>query len=389
MGPLGRMEWALLLLLLLSIGPETDLMVVFVGAEAAGSRVRQSTTTTTGTPETTRVARDVAYRVSSPEDGMVGVDLIARRRRHPSSSSHHGSRMIRIYRTHNALQFLEPVVTQPPSPTKPKRGILGYPQRKKKNSAPIIPLPPQKNTRVGELAVHFQSVLRTGSDMDNQGRRLAAARATTKTDNNDDELIIDLPCLLAACHRFEKAMVDVEQRLSANDMRKNIAKTEAFSKKQTEQHTSMVRVLQIEKDTNVHDYSGPNGRLHLLKDPSCAMGLLWIRRSLQFQSVLFRTLLEHEKVPAVDAALDAYRVTLLPFHGWALQKVYNIAVTNATPTREIWLARLGGFSVESFGPAEKAATCRDLRTLLSLWDPLLARWVALYAELDLEDQRKV
>jgi Glycolipid transfer protein (GLTP) len=164
----------------------------------------------------------------------------------------------------------------------------------------------------------------------------------------------------------------------------------------------MRTILQLEKDLGIHDYSGEGGKLNLLKDPSCAMGLLWIRRSLQFQYTLFDALLHpssdnngensnepDESAVAARAAVRAYQTTLAPYHGFALRQIYNVAVTTATPSRHEWLARLGGFAMVDFGPAQQAATQRDLERLLAIWKPLIEHWVHLYDELDLEDLRRV
>lgn len=247
---------------------------------------------------------------------------------------------------HEAISFLDPETT------------LDLKNEKKK--LPHIHHEPHKiKTRVGTLARNFQTVLR-------------------------DNHVIDMPHLLQACHRFEKAMIDIEQKQSAKDLRNNIAKAESFYKSVHHEH-SMEAVLAMEKASGIHDY-GPHG-LSLLKDPSCAMGLLWIRRSLQFQYRMFRSLLQD--VDAMHAALSAYEDTLKIYHGWALQKVYVIAVKSATPSNKEWFARLGGFALDKFGAAEEEATRRDLQELLTVWEPLLQLWEEIYAELDLEDRRRV
>lgn len=260
---------------------------------------------------------------------------------------------VRVYRKHGAISFLEPETTTTTTTTT-------LPKRKK--LVQIIHHEPLKiKTRVGTLAKLFKTVMR-------------------------DDSVIDMPHLLAACHRFEKAMVDVQQKQSAKDLRNNIAKAEAFYKNVQQHHEhSMEEILKLEKANNIHDY-GPHG-LSLLKDPSCAMGLLWIRRSLQFQYRMFQSLLQD--VDASHAALSAYHHTLQNYHGWALQKIYVLAVKSATPSNKEWLARLGGFPVEKFGAAEEEATRRDLQELLTVWEPLIHRWENIYAELDLEDRRRV
>jgi Glycolipid transfer protein (GLTP) len=215
-------------------------------------------------------------------------------------------------------------------------------------------------------------------------------------------MMIDMQQLLSACRIFEGAMIDVGQKLSAKDLSNNMAKAMEFYQHHQDRTTDMRTILQLEKDLGIHDYSGEGGKLNLLKDPSCAMGLLWIRRSLQFQYTLFDALLHpssdnngensnepDESAVAARAAVRAYQTTLAPYHGFALRQIYNVAVTTATPSRHEWLARLGGFAMVDFGPAQQAATQRDLERLLAIWKPLIEHWVHLYDELDLEDLRRV
>ena len=59
----------------------------------------------------------------------------------------------------------------------------------------------------------------------------------------------------------------------------------------------------------------PNG---LLCDPSAAIALLWMRRTLQFLSRCLRGLLDRD-ANMTDVAAYAYRVELEPFHGWLLK----------------------------------------------------------------------
>lgn len=266
--------------------------------------------------------------------------------RHRTSTK---KRVVREYRHHGAISFLEP-----------ETAATAVPKRRTMARHEIHTEEPRIQTRVGSLAKHFKKVMR-------------------------DDSVIDMPSVLAACHRFERAMVDVQQPQSARDLRGNIAKAEAFYKPVAHCEQSMEAVLRLEKAGGVHDY-GPRG-LSLLRDPSCAMGLLWIRRSLQFQHGLFQALLRD--VDAAVAAQAAYEHTLQPYHGWALRQIYGVAVKSATPSNREWLARLGGFPVEHFGAAEEEATRRDLQELLTVWGPLIQRWRDMYAELDLEDQRRV
>lgn len=200
---------------------------------------------------------------------------------------------------------------------------------------------------------------------------------------------IDMAQLLQALHGLNDLMVDIGQKQNARELRRNVEKAEAFAKRHCSSSgkISMKQVLVLEKEMASHKYCSRHGQLISLKDPSCAMGLLWTRRSLWFLYHVFESLTQN-----VDVALGtvfAYEQALLPYHDWIIQKIFGLALRAMTPSNKEYLARLGGFSVETFGAAEEDATKRDLQKLLIIWKPLLQRWEQVYAELDLEDLRRI
>jgi hypothetical protein len=79
------------------------------------------------------------------------------------------------------------------------------------------------------------------------------------------------------------------------------------------------QILGHEAEMNVH----PN--LPRLKDKTAAMGLLWVRRQLQYQTHLFgNTLLVPERFTTTrDAVVTAYTDVYDRYHGWAVQKIFN------------------------------------------------------------------
>ena len=342
-------------------------------------------------------------------------------RQNPSSKTIirvvHSNKAKKTKRTiHPSMLFLEPPEEEEPPPQHPQ------------HNSPSIQDTPRITTRVGTLAQCFATVLTTTTSAENHDTRNAM-------------MIIDMDQLLLACHQFEQAMVDVEQKLSARDLRNNIAKVESLyhsipsketkspsghpqqQQQQQQQYHSMESILRYEKEQNIHQYDTSVGseqsassslssaqqqpqqpRLIALNEQSCAMGLLWIRRSLQFQYHLFHSLLQD--VDATTATMAAYEQTLQPYHSWALQKIYNMAVKSATPSNQIWLARLGGYdhhedtnvastttSTDAVTPIHpkdaERVTREDLQLLLQIWGPLIQQWEKIYSGLNLEDQRRV
>jgi hypothetical protein len=220
----------------------------------------------------------------------------------------------------------------------------------------------QKATRIGELAKYFEPVLKKG-----HGKR------------SD----IDTLRLLQACRRFESLMKDIGERQVAKDMEGNIEKVLALYQ-QTPPHRrrTISALLEYEKAMGIH---GPHGNL---KDPSAAVGILWIRRSLSFQSRMYTSLLEPGMEPK-DATMTAYQSELQPYHGWALQQLYKLSLQYASPSRKEMFVKVGGFEGAHFGEEEEQATLRDIRHLLATWRPIIGRCKQIYAALDMEDKRRV
>ena len=80
-------------------------------------------------------------------------------------------------------------------------------------------------------------------------------------------------------------------------------------------------LLQYEIDEGIQNVD----KLPRLKEKSAAMGLLWVRRQLMYQTEVFANVLlvptQYETV--TDAVAAAYSTVYDAFHGWAVQKIFN------------------------------------------------------------------
>jgi hypothetical protein len=219
----------------------------------------------------------------------------------------------------------------------------------------------RKATRIGELAKYFEPVVLKGRGI--------------RSD-------IDTLRLVRACRRFESLMKDIGERQIAKDMKGNIEKVLAqYQQTPPHRRRTISALLEYEKSMGIH---GPHGTL---KDPSAAVGILWIRRSLSFQSRMYESLLQPGMDPK-DATMTAYQ-ELKPYHGWALQQFYKLSLQYASPSRKEMLVKVGGFEGTHFGEEEEQATMRDIRHLLATWQPIIGRCKQIYAALDMEDKRRV
>ena len=264
--------------------------------------------------------------------------------------------------------FLQPLTKGPPCSAAaekklPKQGDFGgervsLPPPTQFSSSSCAPS--KTTTIVGRLAASFEHVLR------------------------EDQCFYTEP-MLRACKDFVLAMRETGQYGVAKDLERNIAKVERLYQtcQNPLQRQSLSGLLEFESQQGIH---GTGGKL---KDPSGAMGLLWIRRSLALQHSMFHRLLQNHQSSPTEAALSAYRSTIQPYHGWALRKLHVAAFQRTTPPRGEMLRRIGGYSPETFGPQQEKTTLEDLRRLVSVWEPIIEYCQKAHEELDLEDKRRV
>lgn len=90
-------------------------------------------------------------------------------------------------------------------------------------------------------------------------------------------------------------------------------------------------LLQDEVDFDVHD-----GKLPRLKEKSAAMGLLWVRRQLQYQTAIFANVRSGKYSDVPSAVGAAYKEVYDRYHGWAVQKIFNYSFQAAPLAEEIY-----------------------------------------------------
>lgn len=187
--------------------------------------------------------------------------------------------------------------------------------------------------------------------------------------HDDQEGDIDMDCLISACTRLKDVMYQLGQEGNARDLHNNLVKIEQARAAVPARHGQTLRsLLEYEKKTGVKQSGGR------LKNPSAAVGLLWIRRSVAFQRRMNSILLERPHLSSTTAALEAYHEELEPYHSWGLQKVYKMAFRATTPPRSKIISRFLGRESTSTSTTldanEEAMTIRDLRILLDTWQPV-------------------
>ncbi|CAB9516066.1 glycolipid transport [Seminavis robusta] len=83
---------------------------------------------------------------------------------------------------------------------------------------------------------------------------------------------------------------------------------------------------------------GEHPNLPRLKETSGAMGLLWVRRQLQYQTAIFQNILEvPTRFPtSTDAVTAAYTQIYGNLHGWAVQKIFNYSFQASPNAEEVY-----------------------------------------------------
>ncbi|KAI2504639.1 glycolipid transfer protein [Fragilaria crotonensis] len=92
------------------------------------------------------------------------------------------------------------------------------------------------------------------------------------------------------------------------------------------------QLLESELVQNVHT------RLPRLNDNTAATGIIWMTRQLLFQTEIFSNVIQ---VPdsyktGNEAIRAAYKTVFNPYHGWAIQQVFNYAFNGAPPVSVIF-----------------------------------------------------
>jgi hypothetical protein len=186
--------------------------------------------------------------------------------------------------------------------------------------------------------------------------------------------------LLEACHCFLGVLRKTGPKAVERDFLNNMKKAETLMKKGGHDKT-LSSLLLFERDClTIHSRKK-------LVDTSGAMGLLWMRRSLEFQHDLFSSITNGEEPK--EAALKAYRAQLRPYHGTVLRRFYTAFLSTKMPTRPVMLAKISGCASKDLSSSHEEAVIEELKRLTKSWRPLLCKWKQTFTELDLEDDRRV
>jgi hypothetical protein len=94
------------------------------------------------------------------------------------------------------------------------------------------------------------------------------------------------------------------------------------------------QLLSYEIEADIH----PTSKLPRLKEKTAAMGLLWVRRQLEYQTTLLHNIISvpHIFPDIVSAVGEAYAGVYGSIHGWAVQKIFNYSFQSAPDAKVIF-----------------------------------------------------
>ena len=162
------------------------------------------------------------------------------------------------------------------------------------------------------------------------------------------------------------------------NLRKARKAWEKYAEEDPRRAMTLRGLLEMEKEAGIHKPGA------VLADPSAAIALLWMRRTLQFLGQCLSGVLD-DAASMNEVGANAYKIELEPFHGWLLKNTFAMAL-NGMPRRDEIYMRLGGHLPEENREALlRAEVAECVHMLRQVADSMRN----LFEQLGLEDMRKV
>jgi len=175
----------------------------------------------------------------------------------------------------------------------------------------------------------------------------------------------------ANCEKIRAAWAELQQREPQRDI------------------STLRALLEAEVASGIHKPGG------VLADPSAAVALRWLRRSLGFFATILARMLDDRTASIPQIARSAYKEQLESLHGWVVRKTM-CAGFSAMPCREEVLLRLSNLTSASQPSTAPPSSCgggggggcdgeAELQGLVDALQEALGQMRALFIELDLEE----
>ena len=200
-----------------------------------------------------------------------------------------------------------------------------------------------ENRFLGKLQPRVQKAILAMNEaiLQSRGRGVEEVRVpatAVATSGNVDVLKFAAAMRLFADWRVIRQVPDgykgyaVGMSLGQKDVIQNVGKIEAVVHSWIDGHSDEQLRSPTLRDLLEHEYNtGVHPNLPRLKERTGAMGLLWVRRQLQYQTQVFANVMQ---VPdrfdsTTDAVAAAYRKVYDRYHGWAVQKIFSYSFQSA------------------------------------------------------------
>jgi len=232
------------------------------------------------------------------------------------------------------------------------------------------------------VGTHAPGHRRTGSNGSTSSIMQAMAEAPAPAGLGELELLLEPLCdaYQAMLRNYMSPIFGSTMALAVKNDENNIDKVrKAFGKLSGAASLGTVRaVLEAERAAGIHS----PGRL---ADPSAAVALLWMHRSLAFQSSMLDGLVSSRSGKVTDLARSAYGAHLEPYHSWLLKNTFRMALSSL-PTREDFYVRL---APKMRMQDEREQIClQEIRDFAQVTGKVVDALRGLYEELGLSDERK-
>ena len=126
-----------------------------------------------------------------------------------------------------------------------------------------------------------------------------------------------------------------------------------------------------------------------VKDPSVAVGALWLMRTLAFNTAIFDHLAGtgDAQMATSDAGKLAYAEALLPYHGFMLRQIFKVAI-KGMPRRDDFFNQFASPAAAAEGRAETVVLA-DIRAFVPLAKRLIEAVMAVIRKYEVEHIEKV
>lgn len=262
----------------------------------------------------------------------------------------------------------------PPPPSQPPPAEVVPPPRE----APPREAPP---TEAHDSGPH--SILHAAT----QAWRASIVVATGDAGGGDagggDELDVER---LVAAFRTSLATTEVFGSMMTPAVKNDVANLEKLTKAWAElgqrhgkpQVATLRGLLEAERRSGIHKPGG------VLRDPSAAIALTWLRRSLNFQRGLLEGLRSDRTAALSAVGAAAYKAHLECYHNWMLKGTFKVGLSGL-PAREAFFEKL----CPELARGQREVVCyREVAEVVAIQRRIDETLGALLVALDLDDQRK-